>query len=202
MFVISSRIERYFLLDHGRQVMLIYKTNDLNQGATASIEYGSIISVFEPEAKVGQLMERWGFGFRLETKERWFQLFAVCEDEYKLWVHTLKWILHRNNYSRLFKNGLIDNNISARSAMKEKEKPRLKIFTDEEDSNIFKNDKPRLKEDSSRRQEEKKNWMQETTDNDEEVKHINDRKTAREDERQTEKKQMMVKKESIQTLLS
>ena len=111
MFVMSSRIERYFLLDHGRQILLIYKTNDLNQGATSSIDYGSIISIIEPEAKAGQLMERWGYGFRLETRERWFQLFAICEDEYKLWVHTIKWILHRNQYSLLFKNGQIDNTV-------------------------------------------------------------------------------------------
>lgn len=192
MFVISNRIERYFLLDHGRQVMLIYKTNDLNQGATASIDYGSMISIIEPEAKIGQLMERWGFGFRLETKERWFQLFAVCEDEYKLWVHTIKWILHRNRYSRLFKNGVIENKLSGRSA-KKVEKTKPKVQTDEEDTDVRDKTEERKASNRSGKPPKKHDWASGTED--EEVKKINNKK------QEEAKKKLLVKKESIRTLL-
>lgn len=178
MFVMASRIERYFLLDHGRQVMLIYKTNDLNQGATANINYNSMVAVIEPERDASQLMERWGFGFRLQTRDRWYQLFAVCEDEYVLWLHTFKWVVHRNHFAQLFKSGAIDSTLLRKDPLLDKRSSARELNTKEDEGS------PKKKYEQVKDEENKVD----TTDHDDEVKLINEKqmkKKANENSRQS-----------------
>ena len=50
-----------------------------------------------PQEK-NRIYERWEFEFQLVTNKRVYVLFAPSYDEYSLWLHTFKWIIHRGAF--------------------------------------------------------------------------------------------------------
>lgn len=91
----SSRVQRYFVLDHEHNSFRIHKNNkavnDYHKFAYSDIQDVKCPAVTRNEK--ASVQERFSFQFELVTRLRTFYLYAASVDERWMWVHTFKWIV-------------------------------------------------------------------------------------------------------------